>query len=198
MIRTIRIIALALAQFMLLGAMIAGYAWDLTRGQEIVVRTQPVDPRSLFRGNYVRLDYPFSRFDASRLLTGCIDHGEPVFVTLEDEQGTDDWEPVGLARSMPEGSFTDRRVVLWGRVRGRYCADGVNQDGVPYRISVDYGISAYFAAPETALALEERVRFADPDEEQALRLILSVPPSGRALIKGLVLDGERRYDQTLW
>ncbi|MGF1455277.1 MAG: GDYXXLXY domain-containing protein [Alphaproteobacteria bacterium] len=194
--RTLRITLLAVAQVMLLGAMIAGYAWDLTRGQEIVVKTRPVDPRSLFRGNYVRLAYPFSRFDASGFLADCIDHGQPLFVTLEDADGSDDWRPVGLGLRAPAIAPGARRVVLRGRARGSYCPNVTNADGTAYMISVDYGISAYFAAPETALALERRMRTAD--EDQALRLILSVPSSGRALIKGLVLDGERRYDQTLW
>ena len=42
----------------------AGFgAMPLWTGKEIRVKVVPVDPRSLFRGNYARLNYDFSRLE---------------------------------------------------------------------------------------------------------------------------------------
>ena len=49
------------AQVLLLGGMVARAAYPLWAGQEVRVKTTPVDPRSLFRGNYARLGYSFSQ-----------------------------------------------------------------------------------------------------------------------------------------
>ena len=52
---------LALAQIGFLGWMIAGRAALLRNGQEVLLKVEPVDPRDLLRGDYVRLGYEISR-----------------------------------------------------------------------------------------------------------------------------------------
>src|SRR3954465_3838106 len=49
------------AQLTILVAMIAMRALPLLTGQTVLVRVVPVDPRDLFRGDYVILSYEFSR-----------------------------------------------------------------------------------------------------------------------------------------
>ena len=69
------------------------------------------------------------------------------------------------------------------------------------RVSAQYGVEEYFASPEAARRLEELARRRPAEGEEALeplQIILSVPRSGRALIKGVVIDGEKVYDQTIW
>ena len=43
-------------------AMVAMKQWTLTTGTPVVLETKPVDPRSLFRGDYVRLNYAISNY----------------------------------------------------------------------------------------------------------------------------------------
>ena len=191
MTRFVRLGLLAAMQFAILAAMIATYAYDMKRGREIVVRTEPVDPRALFRGHYVRLGYPMSAIDIALLDAGCIDSGAPVFVTLR-QTGPMAWEPVAAAPAMPEDGFADDRVTLRGRVTSTpNCTERTGS------FFVDYGISAYFASPEMARELENRMRGVDREPER-LPVILSVPPTGRALIKGIVLDGTRIPDNDIF
>ncbi len=49
------------AQLVILVAMIALRAIPLVTGQTVLVKVAPVDPRDLFRGDYVILSYDFSR-----------------------------------------------------------------------------------------------------------------------------------------
>ena len=50
-------IVLALAQIGFLSWMIAGRAAILRNGQEVLLKVEPIDPRDLLRGDYVRLGY---------------------------------------------------------------------------------------------------------------------------------------------
>ena len=68
---TWRIVAAALVvvlvQASVVGAMILERAAILSQGREIVIRTVPIDPRDLFRGDYVILRYGVSRVSLAGL-----------------------------------------------------------------------------------------------------------------------------------
>src|SRR5262245_51439719 len=55
------LLAAAGFQVIFLAAMIVLRAFPLLTGDAILVRVVPVDPRDLFRGDYVTLGYEFSR-----------------------------------------------------------------------------------------------------------------------------------------
>src|SRR3982750_2863081 len=57
----------AAAQLFILLAMIAVREVPLVMGQTVLVRVVPVDPRDMFRGDYVRLSYAFSRIPPSEV-----------------------------------------------------------------------------------------------------------------------------------
>src|SRR3972149_10134022 len=60
--------------------------WDrvhlLRTGREIVAEVTPVDPRDLFRGDYVIFGYPFSR-TGEVSVPGGTRRGDTIYVTLE-------------------------------------------------------------------------------------------------------------------
>ncbi len=186
----LRLILLVAAKLVLLGAILGTYAYDMRTGQEIVVRTEPVDPRSLFRGHYVILNYAFTEVPEAALGEACVDYGDVVFVTLR-EASPMDWRPVAAFAAMPDDGFGAGRVTLRGIVQQP--PDCETRAGV---FRVDYGLSAYFASPEMAKDLERQTWSRDP--EQRLPIILSVPPSGRALIKGVIHNGERFTDNEIF
>jgi uncharacterized membrane-anchored protein len=66
--------------------------WILMNGNEMIFQTAPIDPRDIFRGDYVRLDYPFSHIDTDQLsadiLTTGLRKGQKVYLSLElNKQG---------------------------------------------------------------------------------------------------------------
>ena len=74
----------------------------LTTGSSILVRTAPVDPRDLLRGQYLNLSYEFSR------MTPFVDTG------LQPEPGMDVWAiltPAGEVH-VPRGLFSVRPAQL--------------------------------------------------------------------------------------
>ena len=136
------LVAAAAGQLAVLVGMIAVESAPLLVGQTIRLRVRPVDPRDLFRGDYVILDYDLNDM-AAGALQGSRDElaGRSVYVTLEPEAGGPYWCPVAAGLQPPEeGAY----------IRGRY-------DGGP-RQPVKFGIEAYFVQEGAGLEWERRMR----------------------------------------
>ncbi|MEM7408237.1 MAG: GDYXXLXY domain-containing protein [Pseudomonadota bacterium] len=133
------LLATILGQGVILIGMVVKAAMPLWVGQSVPVETVPVDPRSLLRGNYARLNYAFSRLP-KKLFDGATPKrpGEVVYVVLQrGDNGLYEASAASLTRP-------DSGVFLRGRVTRAYS---------PYRIR--YGIEAWFAPKVAALALEK-------------------------------------------
>lgn len=154
--------AIAIQVLILVGVVISA-TLPLVSGIDIAVRTRPVDPRDLFRGNYAQLSYDFSRVPLQELeSTAPLRTGEVVYVSLrQSRDGLHEFAAASLEQ--PEDD-----VFLRGRV------EYVMGD----QVSVLYGIEAFFAPKETALALEQTLR-----ERAVARLAVS--GSGRARIRAV-------------
>ena len=113
--------------------------WPLWFGSPVTLKTVPIDPRSLFRGNYVRLNYDISTID-KELSEGDFKKNAIGYVTLKEEG--DIFVATGLYHEKPESTLFIR-----GRVVG---------EGNGYRMK--YGIEAYFMPKEKALQAERSVR----------------------------------------
>ena len=145
--------ALLLQLMVMAGVFINGF-YPLWVGDEIRLKTQPVDPRDLFRGNYARLNYAFSTVDSPDLRPG-----EVVYLPLIRDGEL--WITGSPGHEKPaEGPF------LRGRVSGSFWG-GSNR--------IKFGIEALFAPKEKALALERQLR----DEAVA---VVRVAPNGRAAL----------------
>ena len=148
------------AQMIVLVTEYLSSVWPLWFGNPITLETKPVDPRSLFRGNYVLLNYTIS--DISKSLTHeDFKPGEVGYVTLKEEDGL--IVATALQHEKPETG-----IYIRGRVKK------VKPD---YRLK--YGIEAYFMPKEKALQTEKSVR----GGAQAEIYLLS---NGKAALSNLV------------
>ena len=150
-------------QLVVLAGMVVNAALPLWTGTEIRVKAVPVDPRSMFRGNYARLAYDFGTLprNALRGVEG-LRRGEVVYVSLA--RGKDDeYVFAGASLERPaEGVF------LRGRLATIFS---------PYHVR--FGIEAFFAPKEKALKLERDLR-------NGGIAILMVAGSGRAALKDVI------------
>ena len=152
-------------QFVVLTGMVGVSAMPLWTGEEIRVRTIPVDPRSLFRGNYARLRYSFHSFDVESGQDETIKRGSVVYVSLQPASEGDFYEYADWSKEKPDGE-----KFLRARVTRYWCSSD------RCKMQVKYGIEAIFAAREKALTLEQELR----DGGIA---VLMVSKSGKARIK---------------
>ncbi len=164
--------AAAVFQIALVGLLLVAAKAPEVVGEEIVVPVHPVDPRSLFRGNYAALRYDFTELDgrlASSLPRG-MERGDRVYVPLHRDGGV--WEPGPAVTERPDGGTFVRGRLEWDM-------------GSSAR--VEYGIEAFFAPTEVALALEQGVR------TRPMVAVLRVTETGRA---ALIDVREARADET--
>lgn len=176
-----------LVQCALLVLMVADRVQILREGTEVTLQTQPVDPRDLLRGDYVVLRYDISQLPAGHLAGKPADARNPlVFVKLApNAEGlytavSVHAEPVPVAA--PE-------VLIRGRVS---YSCGSNVRTFCDKLTIKYGLERYFV-PEGEGGKLEKAR-----NQQKLRIVAAVLPSGRAAIKRLLLDGEKVYEEPLY
>lgn len=94
--RSLFLLGLALELIAIFGLFVP-YEMRLRSGEEAVLRTVPVDPRSLFRGEYVVLDYAVGQDLPTPVdFTGF---GDPVYVVLEKKGET--YERVKFSDTQP-------------------------------------------------------------------------------------------------
>ncbi len=143
-------------------------AMTLTEGRTITVITDPVDPRDMFRGDYIRLGYGFSQVPTRDKL----DYNSNVFVHLKKDPKKG-WKAVCAYKERPRVNADD--VILLGQ------CEWTDRENM---IRVKYGIEQVFV-PE---GKGRGIASADKIEVQ-----LAVPNSGRAVIKRARLKDKLLY-----
>lgn len=139
--------------------------YTLVTGEDVLLKTRPVDPRDLFRGDYVILSYEISTLDSSKLSGDSnFNAGDSVYVSL-----------------IKNGSYHDASGVYKNPVDSLYIKGRVVNVRDSF-ITVEYGIESYFVPEGTGRSIER-----EPD----LDVMAAVDVRGRAAIQYLLLDGEK-------
>jgi uncharacterized membrane-anchored protein len=170
---------------MILGGMLAGHAWPLWTGQTVMMKAVPVDPRDLFRGEYVRLATPANRL----VLSG---QGEPNSTEVR-VRAIDDVFEVSRAGSIvyvqlepsPSGDHTARSVSRT-RVPGALNLRGrvTFRDSDTVTLRVEYGLDAYYVQEGMGKGIEDAIR-----DGRNVQMQVAIAASGRSRIRTLVIDG---------
>ena len=168
-----RLVLLAVAAFQVifLVAMIGLRVTPLLAGEIILVRVVPVDPRDLFRGDYVILGYDFSRVPPAGIDGLAESYGQreqqwrglTVYVTLVPEPDGKHWRAEKFSISQPtSGKY------LRGRITG------------PGRL--EFGIEAYYLQEGQGSKYEEAMR------DRRLAAEITVTSDGHAALRGLRIE----------
>ncbi len=183
-----RALATALLLGLVLLALVEQRARILRGGAEIRLRSVPVDPRDLLRGDYVILAYPISTVEADAAGQPAFERGERVYVSLgRDEQGFA--KATGVTRGWPKAG--DDTVVIAGRVTSTSaCATNADGDfdcsGRRNRLRIAYGLESYFVPQGEGKAIETT-------DKARIEVVAAVSSSGEAAIKRLLIDGKPLY-----
>lgn len=192
-----RVAVLAVAMMAALLAMIAWRQWPLVTGREIVLATEPVDPRSLFRGDYVDLTYQASTLSQADMPLPDVEEGQTVYIPLAGptEPGGG-WRAAGVMTRPPIGPilYLRGRVATVHRNPPMPAPAGEPEPRLPPScgaegcmvLGIDYGIESYFVPEDTGTRLEDLAR-----EGGRLSVIVAIDRRGRAAVAGLMIDGER-------
>ncbi|MDX1933485.1 MAG: GDYXXLXY domain-containing protein [Capsulimonadales bacterium] len=159
-----QLLAAILFQFAILLILIAGAARPLMIGQPVLLRVIPVDPRDVFRGEYVTLRYlgihdrPVPTGTASASVGG-----EAVYVPLTPD---------------PDGKHWTPGAPVWERPKiGRFLRGTRQTSG-----QVHYGIESYYLQSGTGRTYEEALR------DRRLSAEIGLTSDGQGIVKRLVIN----------
>jgi uncharacterized membrane-anchored protein len=169
------IVLAVLMQIVVLLYMAGEREYILRNGKIIYLRTAPIDPRDLFRGDYVRLNYEISSIPAANLPggdTATMIKGQKVYVNLQETaNGLYELESVSKEE-------TDAGVFLVGRSPYEY-----RYGRFGYPLKLNYGIEAYFVQQGRGRGIEKRLGSRN-QIQVPLEMQIAVGRNGKAVIKG--------------
>ena len=177
------LLAVAVLQLGILGVMIGERIHLLKTGREIVLKTHPVDPRDLLKGDFARLGYDISTIPNELKVNLKLKPETPVYVTIA--QATDGgWRVAKVNKEYPPAVAANEAVLR--AVIGNRSGWGA------FLPDVRYGIERYYVPEGTGHDIEKVAR------ERRLEVIVTVGTNGDAAIKGLSIDGKKVYDEPLF
>jgi uncharacterized membrane-anchored protein len=180
----IALAAVALAQTAALAYMVTDRIQLLRTGREIVLPIVPIDPRDVFRGEYVRLNYPAAQVALAPADGVPVKRNETLYVTLE-KAAEGGWRPVEVGRTLRREDNPGRIVLKARSLWNAPVADGWRG------ATVKYGIESYFVRQGEGPRLEALAR------DRKLAVLVAVDKAGHAAIKGLIIDGKLQYEEPL-
>lgn len=191
-----------LARLLILFALQAGILgwmiWDrvqiLEDGTVVRLEVEPVDPRDIFRGYYVTLNYGISRITPELLGSDeNFEKHQTVFVYLtKGDAGR--WQASSI--SSEYRTPTNGTVVIAGRIRRIDQSRPVTGDDNVERcatrcqvLTIRYGIEQYFTQQDAAKELE------NARQDGKVEILAAVDAGGNSAIKGIIVDGLIRYEE---
>ncbi len=170
MIKKKYVVALIIFWGVVLIGFIVFKQYTLQTGTEVLLRTVPIDPRDLFRGDYVILRYDINRIPLDSILSegGPFKKDDQVYLKLDTS--------LKYARTtqISRNQFNEGLFI-----------EGVITNTNTHVLSVKYGIESYFVPQGTGKEIERKIGKID--------VIVAVDKQGHALIKSLQYEGEALY-----
>lgn len=176
-VRTWFVLAVS-AQLIALLGLASVKAYTLATGTVVTLRTVPVDPRDMFRGDYVRLNYDISTFQPAETYSA----GDRVFVTLHRAEPC--WQATAVSK-MQKPAGPDQ-VCMAGKVEWIDYSSSETAAKTAWRkfsqtprIHVNYGIEQAFVPEGTGRNLER---------QRHLRVLVAVDREGNSIVKQVVAE----------
>ncbi|MHC1757813.1 MAG: GDYXXLXY domain-containing protein [Methanosarcina sp.] len=161
--------------------------YTLRTGTEVVLKTEPVDPRDLFRGDYVTLNYEISTLDLEEIQAEDLyfDYNDRIYLALALENGYG--VPKKIYRNPPDDELyikgTVKEVIYdWEA----YEDSSITEEPYLKEFRVEYGIESYFVPEGRGIEIESQ----QWTGREGVDVKVVVDRYGNAVIKSLLIDGQ--------
>ncbi|RWN66326.1 MAG: hypothetical protein EOR99_16265 [Mesorhizobium sp.] len=174
-------VVLALVQIGFLSWTIAGRAAILRDGRQVLLRVEPVDPRDLLRGDFIRLGYEISQIPVK--LIANVPAGklssDDTSVVVRLKQGADGyWEATTAWFGKAPAPAASDEVDIVGQV-----AEGWDLSAAT-SITPEYGIERFYLPEGEGIAIQNDMRV------RPFGIRVAIAKDGTAQIKAL-MDGDK-------
>lgn len=159
------LVVILLVQVLVIVGLATGRELTLRSDQNVTLQTVPVDPRDMFRGDYVVLDYEISTIESNRVDRLYLEAGDTVFVGLV--RSGDNW----VISRVERHPFEEVGAII----RGTVVRAGTET------VRVEYGIEQYFVPEGSGGVVEQSL---DVD------VAVAMDGDGGAVIRHIIVDGE--------
>ena len=161
-------ILLGIFWLVVIGGFIGYKEYTLRTGQEVLLKTTPVDPRDLFRGDYVVLRYDISNLNPQGVTFERNDFksGDKVYVGLDIK------EKYAVATGVYSQPLSNGLFIK-----------GTLKDVSGSRFNVEYGIESYFVPEGKGRDIERQLG-------RNVDVRVAIDKSGNSVIKALLIDGQ--------
>ncbi len=178
---------IAIVQTAILGYMIEGRASILRSGTDVLLKTAPVDPRDLLRGDYVILTYDISTISTTSITGTRPETGEVARLNVRLKPGADGFWTVSAASFDPLAEEAGS-VVLLSQPVTIYDWEWQNAGN----LTVSYGIERFYVPEGEGRPIE------DGRNQGRVSVAVRVSEDGQAQIRALMLDNEPLYEEPLY
>lgn len=178
---------IAIVQTAILGYMIEGRASILRSGTDVLLKTAPVDPRDLLRGDYVILTYDISTISTTSITGTRPETGEVAKLHVRLKPGADGYWTVSAASFDPLAEEAGS-VVLLSQPVTIYDWEWENAGN----LTVSYGIERFYVPEGEGRPIE------DGRNQGRVSVAVRVSEDGQAQIRALMLDNEPLYEEPLY
>ncbi len=164
-------VIIVVIQIILLAFVAGKREWIIAKGEQVYLKTAPVDPRDIFRGDYVRLDYEIAQPNVNLINEPLKTKDYRVIYAslIKDERGIGEITHIGFEQ--PDGLFikgylNDKNISSW-RNRGR----------------IKFGIEKYFVEQGEGISIE-KIRGRASQWQSSMEMDVNLGSDGTAVIKG--------------
>jgi len=167
------------SQIAVLGFMITKQELLLTRGTKVLLKCQPIDPRSLFSGDYVILNYEISSIDANLVLQSGIQkiyelENKDIYVALKTGPDSRYYAAAAISENIDELK-KNYPVIIKGKAS--YTRN---------TFRVRYGVESYFVPQKEGKIIEDSLKNVSVE--------VSISDSGESAISRLFIgDKEVKF-----
>jgi len=174
--------AIVALQLLFLVGEVATKEMAIRRAETVLLRTAPIDPRSLFAGNYIWLSYDISTIDLNKLgmpqeQRRTLKQGSTVYVRLIASKP---WAKLdGITTQKPEDE--EGFVYLKGRITS------IN-DVFDSAARVDYGLDRYYIPETKSEEVAKLQRWGG--KQPVITVEVAVTGSGQGMIRQVLVDGK--------
>ena len=196
MSRGIKLLIVVVLQTAALLTMVGMKQHTLNTGTPVLLETEPIDPRSLFSGDYVILNYKISALDLNKVSNDKREFksNETVYVTLKP--GKPYWEPIGVAHEISPAA--PGNVVIKGKVdwvSDNFWNPSTQKEEKGKFFHARYGIENYFVPEGEGRDIERRVV---DGVNQKIDVRVAVDVKGNSGIQAILINGEMRFEEKLF